>query len=300
MFIDIHAHAYRIKPTGVVGFCTAEELIAEYDRLGIAMGVVLPIVSPEIYMPQTNEDVLEMAQKYPDRLIAFCNVDPRMLTNSPDAPLNKIIEHYKKLGCRGVGEVMPNMALMDPMVQNLFRHAEDLDMAVIYDGSDVLTGDFGLYDDPGLPQLEHTLQRFPKLKLFGHGPVFWAEIGKLKTPGERGFIFDLRGGQVGRLPEGKIEEEGVVATLFRRYPNLCGDLSDFTAYSAFARDDVYGPAFMTEFQDRLYFGTDMCFPGMPTPMIGLLNDWRDAGKISKMVYDKISHQNAAEFLGIEV
>ena len=89
-------------------------------------------------------------------------------------------------------------------------------------------------------------------------------------------------------------------TLFRRYPNLCGDLSDFTAYNAFARDDVYGPKFMEEFQDRLYFGTDFCFPGMPTPLIQLMNDWQESGKISKTVYDKISHQNAAELLDISL
>ena len=65
MFIDIHAHAYRYRPVFGCGFCTAEELIAEYDKLGISMGVVQPIVSPEVYEPQANEDVLEMAEKYP-------------------------------------------------------------------------------------------------------------------------------------------------------------------------------------------------------------------------------------------
>ena len=300
MFIDIHAHAYRVKVPGIVNFCTAEELIAEYDKLGIAMGVVLPIVSPEIYMPQSNEDILEMAEKYPDRLIPFCNIDPRCLTNSPEAPLDKLLNHYKAMGCKGVGEVMPNMPLMHPLVQNLFRHAENCGMAIIFDGSDQLTGDFGLYDDPGLPQLEHTLQRFPELIIFGHGPVFWSEIGKLKTPGERSYLFNLKGRQIGRLPEGRIDEEGVVPTLFRRYPNLYGDLSDFTAYNAFARDDVYGPKFMEEFQDRLFFGTDLCFPGMPVPLIDLLNNWYESGKISKTVYNKITHENAAKFLGISL
>lgn len=299
MFIDIHAHAYRVKAPGFVRI-TAQELVAEYDRLGIAKGVVLPIVSPEIYLPQSNEDVLEMAEAYPGRLFAFCNIDPRALTNSHTAPLDTLLRHYKARGCRGIGEVMPNLPLMDPLVQNLFGHAEACEMPVIYDGSDQLSGDFGLYDDPGLPQLEHTLQRFPSLKIFGHGPVFWAEIGRLKTPGERGYLFDLKGRHVGRLPQGPIEEEGVVPTLFRRYPNLCGDLSDATAYNALARDETYGPGFLAEFQDRLYFGTDIITTGMQVPLIGLLKDWRDSGKISKTVFDKISHQNAASLLGISV
>ncbi len=298
MFIDIHAHAYRKPVPHIVQFCTAEELIKMYDDLGIEKGVLLPIVSPEIYLPQANEDILDMAEQYPDRLIPFCNIDPRAMTNSADAPLDKLLSYYKEKGCKGLGEVMLNVPLMDPMVQNLFRHAENVGLPVIFDGSDQVGGDFGLYDDPGLPQLEHTLQRFPNLLIFGHGPVFWSEIGRLETPGERAIIFNLKGHQVGRLPVGRIKDEGVVPILFRRYPNLYGDLSDYTAYNAFARDDEYGPKFLAEFQDRIFFGTDICFPGMEIPMIDLLVNWRDTGKISENVFQKVSRENAVKLLGL--
>ena len=299
MFIDIHAHAYRKRPPCVCSFCTAEEVIERYDMLGIGKGALLPIVSPEIYLPQANEDILEMAEQHPDRLIPFCNIDPRALTNSADAPLDRLLRHYRDLGCKGIGEVMPNLPVMDPMVQNLFKHAEDVGLPVIFDGSDQVTGDFGLYDDPGLPQLEHTLQKFPKLILFGHGPVFWSEIGRLETPAERGFVFRPGGGQVGRLPTHPIEEEGVVPKLFRRYPNLCGDLSDGTAYNALARDAEYGPKFLTEFQDRLFFGTDIISFEMPIPLVDLLIAWRDANKISEEVFNKVAGENAAKLLGLE-
>ena len=299
MFIDIHAHAYRKRPPCVCSFCTAEEVIERYDMLGIGKGALLPIVSPEIYLPQANEDILEMAEQHPDRLIPFCNIDPRALTNSADAPLDRLLRHYRDLGCKGIGEVMPNLPVMDPMVQNLFKHAEDVGLPVIFDGSDQVTGDFGLYDDPGLPQLEHTLQKFPKLILFGHGPVFWSEIGRLETPAERGFVFRPGGGQVGRLPTHPIEEEGVVPKLFRRYPNLCGDLSDGTAYNALARDAEYGPEFLTEFQDRLFFGTDIISFEMPIPLVDLLIAWRDANKISEEVFNKVAGENAAKLLGLE-
>ena len=190
MFIDIHAHCYRVK-TPWMPFCTPEELIAEFDKYGIEKGVVQPIVSPEIYMPQANEDILEMCAKYPDRLIPFCNIDPRAMTNSSRAPLWEIIRAYKQLGCKGIGEVMPNMPLMDPLIQNLFCCAEQEGMSITYDGSTQIGGDFGLYDDPGLPQLEYTLQTFPDLIIFGHGPVFWSEIAKLETPAERGVHFSF-------------------------------------------------------------------------------------------------------------
>ncbi|MDF2722356.1 MAG: hydrolase [Paenibacillus sp.] len=292
MFIDIHAHAYRKPVPFVVQFCTAEQLIQRYDELGIERGVLLPVVSPEVYLPQANEDILDMAEKYPDRFIPYCNIDPRALSNSAEAPLDRLLSYYKDKGCKGLGEIMLNVPLMHPMVQNLFRHAENVGLPVVFDGSDQVGGDFGLYDDPGLPQLEHTLQRFPNLKIFGHGPVFWAEIGRLKTPGERGYIFDLRARQVGRLPSGPIEEEGVVPILFRRYPNLYGDLSDFTAHNAIARDPVYGPKFLEEFQDRLYFGTDICSFTMPVPLVDTLLKWREEKKISESVFQKIARDNA--------
>ena len=94
MFIDIHTHAYRIKPCGR-NWATPEELIKRYDEMKVDMAVLLPIVSPEIYFTQPVEDILEMRDNYPDRFIAYCNVDPRLLWNSPYAPLDKIMEYYK-------------------------------------------------------------------------------------------------------------------------------------------------------------------------------------------------------------
>ena len=298
MFIDIHAHAYRRCPPALCQFCSAEELIARYDEVGIERGAVLPIVSPEIYLPQANEDILDMVEQYPDRLFAFCNLDPRALTNSADAPLDRVLRHYRDQGCKGLGEVMPNLPVNHPMVQNLFKHAADVGLPVTFDGSDQMTGDFGLYDDPGLPQLEHTLQRFPELIMLGHGPVFWSEIARLETPAERGYVFRPDGGQVGRLPKGLIKEEGVVPKLLRLYPNLYGDLSDFTPYNALSRDPDYGPKFVEEFQDRLLFGTDICSPTMDLPMIGLLTGWRDDGTISETVFQKVARENAIKLFDL--
>jgi predicted TIM-barrel fold metal-dependent hydrolase len=298
MFIDIHAHAYRKRPPRY-SFSTPEQVIERYDAVGIEKGALLPIVSPEIYLPQANEDILEMVEQYPDRFIPFCNIDPRALTNSATAPLGDLLRYYRDQGCKGLGEVMPNLPVMHPMVQNLFKHAEDVGLPVIFDGSDQMEGDFGLYDDPGLPQLEHTLQRFPDLIMLGHGPVFWSEIGPLETPGERASVFRLGGGQVGCRPSGPIKEEGVVPKLFRRYLNLYGDLSDANPWNALARDPDYGPRFLTEFQDRLLFGTDICSPDMPFPMVDLLLDWRDTEKITEEVFSKVARENAVKLLGLE-
>ncbi len=299
MFVDFHCHAYRHPVPFVTQFCTPAQVLERYDQAGIERGVLLPIVSPEIYLPQANEDILEMAAAHPDRFIPWCNIDPRALTNSSDAPLDRLLHYYKERGCKGVGEIMLNLPVLDPFVQNLFKHAQAVGLPVTFDGSDRVCGDFGLYDEPGLPQLEHTLQRFPDLVVVGHGPIFWAELGELETRGQRKPIFRPDGEHAGFRPQrGPIREEGAVPKLLRLYPNLYGELSD--GRGAVARDLDYGPRFLTEFQDRLFFGTDLCHFTQPMPVRELLLDWRDAGRISAEVFDKIARRNALKFHGLPV
>lgn len=299
MFIDIHAHAYRVRPPGACRFCTPDQVLRRYDEAGIERGALLPIVSPEVYLPQANEDILEMARQHPDRFIPFCNIDPRALCNAPDAPLGDLLRHYRDLGCRGLGEVMPNLAMNDPLVQNLFAHAQEVGLPVIFDGSDQLGGDFGLYDEPGLPYLQRTLQAFPDLAILGHGPTFWSEIGPFAPPEAPDEVLRPRPGQRKRpRPSGPIEEEGAVARLLRAYPNLYGDLSDWNPWNALSRDATYGPRFVEEFQDRLLFGTDIVGPDMPFQMADLLREWRAAGKIGETAFRKVARENAVALLGL--
>ena len=297
MFIDIHSHAYRIKPYNQ-NWATAEELIERYDQMKVDVAVLLPIVSPEVYFPQPVEDILEMCDNHPGRFVPYCNVDPRTLLNSPFSPLDKVMQHYKDLGCKGVGEVMPTYPLDHPMIQNIFRCAAKVDLPIVYDGTAQRHGDFGVYDDPGLPMLENTLLEYRTLKIFGHGPVFWNEIGKLETVAQRGVYMSPYGRQYLNLPKGPIYEEGTVPKLLRRYENLHGDLSDCTAYNALARDPDYGPRFLSEFEDRLYFGTDMVYKDMFVGLDELLISWREQGKISETTFRKIAYDNAAKLLGL--
>lgn len=293
-YIDIHAHAYRRPVPFVTQFCTPDELLQRYDAAGIEMGAILPIVSPEIYFPQPNEDILDMVADRPDRFFAFCNIDPRVLTNRADAPLDRVMRYYQERGCRGIGEIMLNCRMDDPLVQNLFRHAEAVGLPVTTDGSDKVGGDFGLYDDPGLPLLEHTLQCFPKLAMIGHGPVFWAEITALERPALRKTAFAPDGTQVGwNPPAGKIQCEGVIQQLFRLYPNLYGELSD--AYVQLVRDEDYAVRFMIEFQDRLFFGTDICSFGHSFALKEFLDKLHDSGKLPETVWRKIVRDNAIKF-----
>lgn len=290
MFIDIHAHAYRAEcplADGRTKFATPEQILQRYDELGIEKGVLLPLIGPEVYLPQSNEDIIDMCAQSGGRLIPFCNIDPRGMTNSPDAPLGDWLRHYQNRGCKGIGEVMPNLPFEDPRCQNLFKHAEETELPLIFDISDRIGGDYGFYDDPGLPQLEKSLKSFPQLKILGHGPAYWAEIGPLETPADRG-----------GYPNYPFETEGVVPKFFRRYPNMYGDLSAGSGYNALARHPEYAARFLHEFQDRILFGTDICRAGAELPLAGFLQHLLKEEKISQQVFDKVAKDNAIRLLNL--
>ena len=297
MFIDSHAHAFRRPVPFIVKFCTVDELLKRYDDAGIEKGILMPVVNPEVYLPQANEDILDMVAAHPDRLAAFCNIDPRAISNSVQAPLDKILQYYKDLGCKGVGEIMPNLPMLDPMVQNLFACAEKVGLPVTTDGSMIVGGDFGLQDEPGLPQLEYTLARFPDLKYIAHGPIFWGELGGFKTPAQRKPVMKANGGQTHYFaPEGPLTGECVVHSLFRRFPNLMAELSD--AYMVLNCDHAYAACFLTEFQDRLFFGTDICGFGHRFTMMELLLKLRDDGSLPDDAFRKIAHDNAIKYFNL--
>ena len=80
-YIDIHTHVgtfYWGKEL------TADGLARLMDRYDVERAVVLPLVSPEASpYPQTTESALAAYKAHKNRLIPFCCVDPRCLTEPP-------------------------------------------------------------------------------------------------------------------------------------------------------------------------------------------------------------------------
>ncbi len=291
MFIDVHGHT-RMFPgpprEGKATYTLPEDLIKRYDAVGIEKAILLPGVSPECgFETQAVEEIIEICRTWPDRFVPFCNLDPRAMTNSPDAPLGDILRHYRDAGCKGIGEITANLPFGDLMVQNLFRHAQEVGLPVTFHIAAKIGGIYGLYDDPGLPQLERSLRAFPELKFFGHSQAFWAEMAPLATPADRY-----------EYPNYPVTTEGVVPKLFRRYPNLHGDLSANSGCNALARDPDYAVKFLDEFQVRLMFGTDITTPGTPTPLVDLLLKFRDEKRISEEIFQKVARENAVRLLGL--
>lgn len=288
VFIDIHAHAQRVEGAprhGLRPWATARQLLARYDELGIAAGVVHPLIGPEFYEPQGNADILEMAEAHPERIIPFFCIHPAAIGNSDQTDFRPLIAHYLERGCKGFGEVTFNVPFDDPRLVNLLTQLSEFKLPMTIHLAARAGGCYGLIDEPGLPGLAAALERFPGIDFLGHSPVFWTEIARLEDPAERT-----------RYPKSVFQEEGAVPRLMRRFGNLHGDLSAGSGCNALVRNPDYAVQFLAEFQDRLLFGTDICAPDTPAPLAAFLIDLRDRGRISGTVFEKVACGNARRLL----
>ena len=297
--IDIHVHS-RIylteeeeksaifRPgTEKLTYATPEQIRTLYDDLGIEKGVLLLSEAPEgMHYTSTNQEAMRIVRKYPDLFYWFCSIDPRCETNRYDTDLSYYINHFKKYGAKGIGEVTVKLPFLEERMQNLFRHAEICDMPVLFHiGTD--NSSYGIYDVMGLKQLEETLLRFPNLILIGHSQPFWAEIGSDLTEKDRD-----------GYPTGPIKKAGRVVQLMRKYNNLHADLSANSGYSAVTRDPDFGYAFLEEFQDRIYYGTDICSTRREKSfkLAEFLDQGLEKNKLSNSAYSKICRTNALRLL----
>jgi predicted TIM-barrel fold metal-dependent hydrolase len=307
MIIDFHTHVgdHRAPERMDRLPVTWENLIGRLDEEGIDKAVVLPSgVSPESlkapFLFSQQVDIigqLEAARQYPDRIIPFGNLDPRMgclgnlephqIKNPPQADFSWILTRFLELGCAGIGEITANIALDDPRVIQLFRQCGDFGLPVLFHCTGPGRGVYGLYDEVGLPRLERLLQAAARTIVIGHAPGFWAEIvGDITV--ENKFLY----------PGGPIRKEGALCRLLRTYRNLYADISANSGFNAISRDREFGARFLTEFQDRILFGTDVCFGGPDgrMPHLGYLRKLYEEELITRQVFDKIVGENALRIL----
>ena len=293
MFIDIHLHCAKprhpklTRPNGS-HYPDPETLIRMLDEAGIDKAVVMSVVSPECrYTPVLPEEAIEIAAQYPDRLIPFCNLDPRFLTNDASANFTPLLDAYKELGCKGVGECIPNLPFDHPMCLNFFKHVENSGLPLTFHIGPQAGSCYGFVDEAGLPRLEKVLQAFPKLNFLAHSQPFWAEIG----------TDVIQDGKRVSYPEGPVTP-GRVVDLMRRYPNLLGDLSANSGYNAISRDPEFGYGFMEEFQERLFFGTDIANVPQKLPIVDYFKTLKAEKLISDDAYEKIAWRNANRLLDL--
>ncbi len=309
MIIDFHTHAADLRLPEEMNRepVTLKNLIHRMDEEGIDKAVLMPVnVSPEIcqaplfFSPKSDIlSQLEAAADYSDRLILFGNLDPRMgcfgnltedqLENPPVTDFSPFLKRFKESGCVGIGEIVANLPLDDPRVINLFRQCGEWDMPVLFHCTGPGQGVYGLYDEIGLPRLEKLLNSAADTIIIGHAPGFWSEVSGNITP-ENKFLY----------PEGPVETEGSLQRLLRSYPNLYADISAYSGYTAISRDREYGINFLMEFQDRILFGTDVCFADEEgkMPHLSYLRNLFAEKLISRDIFNKITCDTALKILKI--
>jgi predicted TIM-barrel fold metal-dependent hydrolase len=84
----------------------------------------------------------------------------------------------------------------------------------------------------------------------------------------------------------------------RENVNLWGDLSAGSGYNAISRAPDFGCAFLEEFQDRLLFGTDFCWPNQEAEIVPYFHRLRDGRRISPEAWEKITWKNANRLLNL--
>ncbi|MBO5868170.1 MAG: amidohydrolase family protein [Oscillospiraceae bacterium] len=295
--IDVHSHCTpfaRYCPPYLSGatLITEEELMEIQDLLGIEFGVLLPLSAPEgLTTVRSSEEAKFLVDKYPDRFFWFCNVDPRAHQNAPGSDLVYLLEHYKKLGAKGVGEVTANLYVDDPKMEHFFDACEACDMPILFHLASKPNEDYGIYDDMGLPRIEKVLKNHPGLKVIGHSQVFWAEISG-----------DLTLAQRGGYPTGPVAEGGTIPRLLRQYPNLYCDLSAGSGSNAMMRDREHAARFFEEFSDRIMYGCDITHTGcqFAFEFREFLDKMLDDGKLSPENYKKILRENAIRILKLDL
>jgi predicted TIM-barrel fold metal-dependent hydrolase len=277
-YIDVHTHIGRVWNT--YPRLSDDDLLRWMDDHNIRQAVVLPLVSPESssYLNLT-EPAIAAAKRHPDRLIAFCCIDPRTSYAGGRAGLRSMLQEYVDQGAKGFGEHKAGLPINDRKMMALYEACDDLRLPVLFH----CDRERGM-DSRGLPRLENVLRSFPNVAFIGHGPGFWASISG-----------DVTDAELGGYPKGPVKPGGALDRLFGAYRNLWGDLSAGSGAGALARDRDFGRQFLIRRADRLLFGTDYLRPGQIVPQFELLASF----DLPPAVRAKIERENSAKLLKLK-
>jgi len=297
MLIDAHAHVFidpkiKLFPRHTT-FMSAGQQLSIMDRMGIEVSDILALVNPKTTCVMQNiGEILAICRNYLGRFIPFCNVGPRLTStffNSDAKNFVFILEQFKSLGFKGLGELAARLYWDDPQVLSLFEACQEVGFPVTFHTTIEESKDYGLIDEMGFPRFEKILQKFPALIFIGHSQAFWAEISsEVKREDKWGY------------PVGLVKPKGVVERLMRKYSNLYADLSANSGFNALSRDPKHAYEFIDEFQDKLLFGLDYCSPNNDRPLLMWLTDACRNNLISSEAFEKVTWKNISRILELDV
>lgn len=275
--IDTHVHLgkFQLPGGGLIKEVTPRELIILMNKHGIEKAVALPIENPEeTYDYYTTNQLLEdlsESKEYGERIIPFCNIDPRRGYNDGTFDPSPFIGEYIERGCKGFGEILANLHANDIRMRNIYHACGKYGIPVLLH---LQTSTKGVYDLVGLPYLEEVLREFPETIFIGHAQGFWSEISADVTEKDKN-----------SRPTGKVIAPGKVDELLEKHPNLYADVSALSGYNALARDREHARIFLKKHYKQLLFGTDYPCVG-PDLIISLLRELCPSSDILEHILQK--------------
>ena len=249
-FIDVHHHLGSDLMTNSANF-SFDPVLNWMDKHGVSQTVLLsPIQYPETYYPGRNKNVIsndELLEKFQEtngRLLPFCLVHYDAFKSTKE--IVKVLKQFKKKGVIGFGELKPrdkqgnsgNIPLDDPRMKRIYAACAEVDFPVLFhiDNKHAV-------DVPGLPAMERVLKEFSDVNFIGHANGWWNSI--------TGDVKELKG-----YPKGKVSSGGAAVRLLENYSNMYADLSANSGLNAITRDPEFGRKFLSDYSEKLMFGTD--------------------------------------------
>jgi len=234
--IDCHMHIHWF------GYGPAKA-VSHMDTLGVERAWLLgwqsiPTGREPAHNTMTNRRTLNAHNRFPDRFIPFCSVDP--LSRKPEDQMRK----WAELGFRGFGEHKIRLRIDNPDSVALYHLAGELGWPVLFH-IDIWHPGVTFWYNHNVAALEGVLKECAKTIFVGHGPGFWREISGDADTAAPGY------------PPGKVTAGGRLIKLLKKYPNLYCDLSARSGLNAISRDPKFGRRFLTTYYRRILYGTDM-------------------------------------------
>lgn len=157
MIIDAHNHLGTRPGASQTG----ADLVNKIDAVGVDKAVIFPFVEGNF----TNDPIKEAFDRFPDRLVPFCAVNPWQ----PDAAaeVRRCVTNWGFKGLK-LHPTLNGFHLSDSMlVDPIFKVADELGIPVIVHGAS------DLYNSP--PEFALMAARFPKVPLMmAHMGFFWS------------------------------------------------------------------------------------------------------------------------------
>ena len=281
--IDVHVHLGKLlysRPK-----LTTRDVLSMMDSLHVEKACIMAVDSPEeLDYYVTSEQVLRACKKHPDRLIPFCNIDPR---HQEPVAHHKIpaldpfpyIERFVEQGARGFGEVLVGLPLDDYRMLRIYDACGKLGLPIL-----IHMDQYRGMDDVGLPRLEKMLQQFPDTVFITHAQHWWSEISA-----------DITEADFCDYPTRPVVPGGRAELLLQRYKNIYADLSANSGRNALLRDPAFTPGFLERNQDKLLYGSDLVSRGQ----VLRNHEAIDQINVDKKIKEKIYFRNSARLFKVK-